>query len=147
MSAPRTSIEWVRQEDSYGCVVATCAMLTGRTYREMKDFFVERSGDPDIGLSSKNGLTHYNAEFALHEAGYWAQLKYRWYLNNQERPAWPPEPWAPVHYCQVVVRGGSGAGHAVVMLADGTVLDPVAPEPHRLEDYEKVSLVIGLVQT
>jgi len=42
-------------------------------------------------------------------------------VTARERPRWPPEPFAPVHWALVEVAAG---GHAVVMLDDGSVLDP-----------------------
>jgi len=47
------------------------------------------------------------------------------------RTPWPPSPWAEAHLCQVE----TSQSHAVVMLADGRVLDPLDPSPRRLSDY------------
>ena len=140
---------WVGQEDTYGCVIAATAMLTKRSYHEMKAYLAEKYGDEAVGDSANNrylGLTYLDAMTVMNEAGYYCYLKYRWFFNNKEREVWPPAPWAPIHYAEVVVAGGSGGSHAVVMLSDGMVFDPISPTPRRLDSYAKTNLVIGLIK-
>ena len=135
------AISHVLQTDSWGCTFAVIAMLTGRSYASVRDEIRERFNDDNVGATK--GITYLDVVHLLIEAGYWTQLKYRWFFNNQEREVWPPAPWAELHYCEVIVKGGSGS-HAVVVLADGTVLDPLTKEPRQLADYEKTNLVVGL---
>ena len=59
-------------------------------------------------------------------------------------PPWPPAPFADVHFA--VVDAGGPAGHSVVMLADGTVLDPLHDETrYSLALYPKVWNVTAVV--
>ena len=117
-------------------------MLLGRSYADVRQEIQERFDDIETGTTK--GITYLDVSQMLHEGGYWGQLRYKWYFHNKQREVWPPEPWAPLHYCEVVVNNGSGGSHAVVMLEDGSVLDPLTTETRRLSDYEKVNLVIGL---
>lgn len=135
-------VQWVGQEDPSGCVVACFAMITGQTYAEA---FAElqhmwRDGVPFLGVES-----------ILGDRGWYYRRMSINRMHNSEAPGnwqrdpWPPVPFAPLHLCNVTVAGGTGAFHGVVMLADGTILDPLTPEPRRLSDYAKVTEVVGLL--
>jgi hypothetical protein len=134
-------IQWVRQEDKYGCVIASIAMVTGKTYSEVKAMFTHHSYD-----FSKSGLGGYDTDQCLAELGFATS---RLYVNTLQgrRPEseWPPQPFTGMHICQVIVNENSQQGHSVVMLADGKVLDPETPEPKRLTDYYRVNNVAGVV--
>lgn len=68
--------------------------------------------------------------------GYAWQLAYRCGPpGNTFREVWPPAPWADVHICEVRVAAGY---HSVVLLRDGTVLDPACDAPRRLANYLEV---------
>jgi hypothetical protein len=41
----------------------------------------------------------------------------------RDRDVWPCEPWADLHFCEVINTRASGQ-HAIVLLRDGRVLDP-----------------------
>lgn len=135
-----TGITYVAQPNGYGCAIACMAMITGRTYDEMESWLLA------------NGLTRSRMEKGLHsemwmqvlgELGFSAVRVYRTHtLTNERRAAWPPAPFAPVHVAVAQVSGGS---HAVVLLADGSVLDPYKRERISLShpDYLEVSSVTG----
>jgi hypothetical protein len=128
----------VQQEDERGCVLATVAALTGRTYASVASEVRERFGDETRG--KEHGLIWFDALNLLAEAGFIYQVRQKFAFNRPREP-WPPEPWAPLHYCSVDTPT---MAHAVAMLADGSVLDPSTPAPRRLTDYVDVSAVIGL---
>lgn len=120
-------VRWVGQEDGNGCGIACLAMLSGHTYQEVR-------ADFDVTLMR----SHVDYDQWLTEQGYALARRYRWW-KGAERAAWPPAPWADVHLCEVLVPGFVGGSHMVVMLADGTVLDPLSRESvRRLIDYECV---------
>jgi len=127
-------VKAVQQGDRFGCAVACLATVLGRSYEDVRS----EIGDVGRGLTSDVW-----AEF-LALQGYAVQHAYRTdQLTNQPRSAWPPRPWAPVHLC-LVDAGGPG-GHLVVMLGDGTVLDPAKRSgPWKLEDYPSVMAITGL---
>jgi hypothetical protein len=125
---------WVPQEDSRGCCVACIAMVTGKTYQEVKAWFEMDFNDRG---TSQHGIEEY-----LVEHGYTWARKTLYRHNNQQRTPWPPEPFADVHICEVA----GTSSHAVVLLRDGTVLDPLTPEPKRLTDYEKVYYVAAITR-
>lgn len=133
-------IRHVRQEDPSGCVVASLAMVTGRTYAEVKRYFEGMSFD------EKGGITHTDAQQYLSDTGFAGALKYRFMPrfarvdcpNREFRAPWP-EPFAPAH-----LIGINSGRHCVVLLPDGTVLDPLHEAPRRLEDCGEVAYVLGV---
>ncbi len=126
------NITWVRQEHPTGCMVAATAMIAGVSYTTVAEWITRFHGD--------NCITQHDADEYLCEHGFAVARKYRT-VNGVERNVWPPEPFGTVHLCLVTCHGANGRGHAVVMLHDGTVLDPLSPEPRRLSDYAGVSNV------
>lgn len=130
----------VLQKDAWGCSIAAIAMCVGRDYDTVKaevEMLIEKE------INENRGISHIEVWEWLIGAGYAWQQKYKYHYKNKLRDPWPPPPWAPLHYCEVHVSQGSG-GHAVVMLEDGTVLDPLTEAARRLADYHQVNLVMGL---
>jgi hypothetical protein len=147
-------ISWIKQEDPAGCVPACLAMITGKTYREVADYLAPRvstwGADAEgkyvetVGISfAEHGMDFCKAYYYLMEHGFAWQSIGEVQYNNRDKRIWPPEPWADLHLCDVRTSGF----HAVVMLRDGTVLDPLTPEPKRLSDYGAVFNVTGLFKT
>lgn len=142
----RAPIQRVRQEHPDGCVVACYAMLTHQTFAEAMAEFVEAR----MWREDNRGLSSMWCVQRLTERGWWSQQYYpvHGHFSDEgdrdrfKRAPWPPKPWAPYHLVCVTMPNGF---HSVVMLADGTVLDPFVDGPGRLEDYEKVLEVIGLL--
>lgn len=62
-----------------------------------------------------------------------------------EDEAWPPEPWCDMHLCLVRVAPKSSRDHMVVLMGDGSVIDPLSMKLHAIDDYDKVISVAGLV--
>ena len=123
---------WVRQEHSCGCGVAACAMIMGRTYSETLRIF-DLPADHDLEAT---GLSEFVLEGVLAGQGFaWAKVYRLRQPANRARHEWPVAPWADKHLVQVST--GSGA-HYVVMLGDGSILDPVTPDPKKLSDYKQV---------
>jgi hypothetical protein len=141
-------MRWVRQEDAYGCGIASCAMLIGCTYAEAKAWFLAQEGELAAGAAprgedffQRSGICHYDVEDFLGAHGYAVVRRFR-YSRGCVRLEWPPAPFGPAHHCEVVAP--SGYGHSVVMLADGTVLDPNDPRPKRLTDWGQVNNVAAV---
>jgi hypothetical protein len=132
----------VQQEDDNGCWVACMAMITGKTYAQVKSetgHLYERGGhiwatDQYLG---QNGFAV--ARFWKHN-----QLKGHGtgtaWINDKAKP-WPLLPFAPIHICLVHTPTG---GHLIVMLNDGTVLDPAKHGRGRLADYTTVEKIAGI---
>ena len=120
-------VAWVGQEDAHGCALAALAMVTSKTYAYVKQWFVERM-PPDFDLA-RHGITHYPQDDYLTEHGFCTVRKCRGHYNVARTTGWPPEPFGRAHLCSVDNPGG---GHMVVMLRDGTVLDPLTPTPTTL---------------
>jgi hypothetical protein len=124
----------VQQRDRFGCALACLATVLGRTYEDVRD----EIGDPGRGLTDGAWCEFLAAQ------GYAVQHLYRVHqLTQAKRDVWPAAPWAPVLLC-LVDAGGPG-GHLVVMLYDGTVLDPAGSgEPVTLAAYASVMAMTGL---
>jgi hypothetical protein len=137
----------VQQDHPDGCVVACFAMLTEQTFAEAMAEFVEAR----MWREDHRGLNSMWCIQRLTERGWWSQQYYpnHGHFHDDElgndhfkRDPWPPKPWARYHL--VCVQNANGF-HSVVMLADGSVLDPWTDEPRRIDDYPKVMEVIGLL--
>jgi len=122
----------VRQKDVNGCVVASLAMVTGKTYEDVRAHTLfDRLAD------EKHGCGPREPEAYLREHGFAWQLLHRCMPpGNTWLVDWPPVPWADAHV--VEVRMPSNSYHCVVLLRSGTVLDPFCDEPRRLSDYPEV---------
>lgn len=143
-------IQWVRQEHTNGCVIASLAMISGKTYREVHDDLAPQLGNfVDVEGKSewrrgvdfnKDGMAiMFDGWGWLADNGFAIQQRYKFHYNI-ERPQWPLDPWADVHLCSVVTT----QSHAVVLLRDGRVLDPLTPEPKKLSDYSKVESMMAV---
>jgi hypothetical protein len=127
---------WIGQEDTHGCGLAVLAMLTGRSYADAKvdvDAMEQRERGPrDWNVE---GCTHYTLDRYLAQR-YWMQRRY---------VSWgePLVPFAPIHYASV--QQPSNNAHFVVLLADGTVLDPMREGRFTLADWPGVNQVVGLL--
>ena len=129
-------IEYVAQPNDYGCAIACCAMVLGKTYEETEAALAARG--------HKGGAIYECIwEQFMHEHGFALTRKYyNDSIRGVPRDEWPPKPWAPVHIALLQATAGF---HAVVMLADGTVLDPFDRSRTTLHhpDYKKVDFVMG----
>jgi hypothetical protein len=116
----------VLQEDAYGCGLACIAMVTGQTYQAVLADFTYRD----------HGITDWSLRDYLGDKGYATIWKHPCRMStNTMRENWPPALWADVHIAQVYLPAG---GHFIVVLRDGTVLDPATTQPRRWEDYPNV---------
>ena len=132
-------MRWVRQEDAWGCGPATLAMLTGLTYREVRDEIDSQDAHGHDGDWSKHGVSHHTLDRFLISRGFYLQRIYRHMATE-----WPPRPWSPHHFAQV--EQPSRNTHFVVMEADGGVLDPMREGRFSLTDWPDLLNVVGLVR-
>jgi hypothetical protein len=126
-------INRVVQKDAKGCGIACVAMVTGQDYDTVKTGFEGYF---------KDGLTDFAISAYLAEHGYATAIKYPHYMpTNTKREIFPPEPFADVHLV-------SADGHNMVMLRDGTILDPAPsrPEPRTINQYSFVYWVMAVVK-
>lgn len=133
----------VRQEDPCGCVVASLAMVTGQTYADV------RAAWPPSWNFETGGLDHFEAQHYLGDRFIPHIFRWRFELGRcgvtmdgvdqrVVRSDWP-RPFAPAH-----IIGINGGRHAVVLLADETVLDPQIATPRRLSEVGDVSYMLGV---
>jgi hypothetical protein len=124
---------WVGQEHPHGCGVAAVAMVLGVSYGEALSKFAM----PDHYDLNSRGLIESALEAVLAENGFaFAKvMRHRGYLKGEPRAVWPVAPWADVHLAQVTHSPGA---HFIVVLRDGTVLDPATPQRRHLTDWPEV---------
>jgi hypothetical protein len=135
------AVRLVLQEDAWGCGLAVLAMLTGQTYAQVRDAFPGRDFS---GAGEHRGMVPHDLDYFLSREGYATAARWHsWYLPPRSR--WLPEPFAAVHYAQVDTLDGAGC-HFVVVLDDGTVLDPATPSPRRLDDFPDVHCLAAVVR-
>jgi hypothetical protein len=131
-------VRWVGQRGEADGGIAAIAMALGQTYPAVRALF------PDLGPTSL-----WRSE--LSRAACAALLKlYRCMITWQSAPRqgaepgefggeeWPPAPFGPIHLALVRRRKESPRAHWVVLLADGTVLDPFTTETMALHSYYRV---------
>lgn len=114
-------------------------MIVGKSYAEVK---------AETGDCYLDGGSQFPADQYLTEHGFAIGRIYRYDQfrkvdgRNQVREVWPIPPFAPVHLCMVHVV--QSMGHLVVMLSDGTVLDPLNSSPRQLSNYLSVEYIAGI---
>ena len=131
-------MDWVKQEDEHGCGAAVFAMLTNRTYAGAVATIKTHDRWDTQGVS-QHVIDQY-----LAEDGFAIARKYT-HLDGVERDNWPVDPFADAHLCIVTQHGGMG--HYVILLRDGTVLDPAVPPEHHpcfLSNYPSVLSVAAV---
>lgn len=131
------NVRWVKQEHARGCGVACLAMLTGKTYADVHAEF------PTVSDESGGNCHWWEDWLSANGFALAYKKRYQHWPEYGERTPWPPEPFSIVHLCEVTVSGAGG--HMVVMLADGSVLDPLTPESKRLTDYHEVYNIAAVV--
>lgn len=135
-TADAEDVEWVQQVEQNSCAVACLAMVLG------VDYWEARARVPVF--NPEQGMVMSQALRVLGENGWAYQEKWPDYSPaGSRRQRWPIRPWAPLHLASVEPVGDGGY-HAVVMLSDGTVRDPLAAAPMTLNDYAVVHQIVGL---
>jgi len=114
-------------------------MVTGWSYRDVRALF-------PTSVAEREGLMLWEVFQTFAWFGYalrvFGQQKYAFWPECERAAA--GEPFADVHVCEVVDFEGADGHHLVVMLADGSVLDPLREQPRRLSDYHAVVYVAGV---
>lgn len=130
------AIKYVPQREQNDCQVAVCAMILGVSYEEARAFYPPSPHG--------RGYSELYIDNILVEHGFAIARKYHTNCAAaRKREPWPPEPWADLHFAHVE---NSNGGHAIIVLRDGTVIDPTTREPRRLADYPRVLFVAAVVR-
>jgi len=129
----------IKQQHARGCGPAVLAMVCNQTYEDV----VQSFGEHDF---EKKGLYWPDLVHYLEAAGFALRMKSKveGWSNRTERECWPLPPFAPIHIAEVKVAESSPVIHWVVMLHEGTVLDPLSSEPRMLADFHEVYHIAGL---
>lgn len=128
-------IKYVAQLEPGGCLVACVAMVTGRTYAEIREMCVD---------SYKDGIHEFIADNIIYDLGFAIVRRYKHRPRlKRDCDVWPCEPFAPAHFCIVHATQGP---HAVVLNELGIVLDPWDPSRISLANpvYTQIDSVCGV---
>jgi hypothetical protein len=110
-------------------------MILGLSYSEAASLYPKMTGA---------GYGPHVLDDILANRGFAVARKFRFSAEaHKQRDPWPPAPFGKIHWCQVINEFG---GHAVLMLEDGSVLDPAYDEPRCLSDYREVNSVAAIVR-
>lgn len=134
--AEKTECRWVGQQSGKDCGVAALAMITGRSYTQVRSFFPYVETD---------GTSFEECAAYLYLVGYSVHPQEETSAHLRGAETLSPAPFAQVHLCNVTIREDSPTRHWVVMLADGAVLDSHRSEPGQLSNYFQVHRVFGIV--
>lgn len=135
-------IKHIRQKDSLGCAIACAAMIVGCTYEESREAIVPNWDGkiPPGGYEVWQFIKSRGFDVVCQREHFFA-------ARDDKSALWPPEPFADVHLVSLKTHGAGYFNHSVVMLRDGTILDPDCDEPRRMSDYlhiEQISAVLKL---
>ncbi len=125
----------IRQKHPRGCVVACYAMVLGCTYKEIETEF--RS----LGIWDEQGVYPGDDAKFLASRGLRCEGVYRGNWDGE----WPPRPWVDLAVASVDA-GGSDCWHRVVLVHDGTVLDPNRDEPCDLTNFAHIYNIRAIVK-
>jgi len=117
-------IKRIEQEDDAGCGIACVAMITGKTYRQAKRFFLEKVFLP---RERKPHARHYQLRRALRKLG----------IANEKRVF---RKWRSIENLAIVPisRRLDGGWHWVVFVPNGVrpyILDPAPGKGRRRHDF------------
>lgn len=116
-------------------MVAAIAMVTGRTYRDIREI---------CASAYDQGIHWVIAQDVLGHLGYAVMTKYEYRPRRKDyRSKWPCAPFAPAHI--IVLEAAQGA-HAVAWDENGCVYDPFDPERRSLghSDYRTIHHIDGI---
>lgn len=131
------SINYIQQPEPYGCGIAVIAMIMGKTYWEVKEYFEDKTIGP------RTGVTFDTFKEILFQNGYLTFHIFKTIVHLQKpREIWPPLPFAPYHW--VTVLNPNRSSHAILWMADGTVYDPFISGKRSLSQYSEITMVMGV---
>lgn len=129
--------KYVKATLTNSCVPACLAMVTGKTLaRVIKEIYEHWENEGRYQGIEDNIVDQY-----LSKNGYAIQrISHEYEPNKLLIPKWPVRPFAPIHIVDVWSSNPAGM-HAVVMLKDGTVMDP---SNRRIKDISMYQRVFGI---
>lgn len=129
----------IPQEDDYGCLIASLAMVLDRPYHYVKaELHAALNAYP-----GRQGINEFDASEFMFKHGYALVRRYMFDCVAQKpRPEWPCKPFAPVHICYVNATKGP---HACAMDSEGRVYDPFSADRLTLHhpDYKSIDHIDG----
>ena len=134
-----SNIQYIQSEEEHACVIACLAMIVGKSFREVfseMERYWKNEGQFE-------GTDDYAWMAYLSARGYAIQdIDHEYSPEDRLIDPWPLKPFAPIHILFVYSEGP----HAVIMLSDGTILDPSNPHITSRHQYHRVYRMVGVWQ-
>ena len=128
------NINYISQEETNGCAIACLAMIMQKSYNEVAN---------SLEVNNK-GLDWMEVDRYLANNGYAVARKWKYDCTvKQNAIEWPPKPFGDIHLVQVMTKNNTI--HMIILLQNGTVLDPANRELINLNDYAKVDYIAAIV--
>lgn len=129
-------IKYTAQRENMDCGVACLAMITGKTYDEVK---------AELKLDISDGISEYVLDNYLADNGY-AVARIHPFNAYQEkvRDKWPIEPFADMHLC--IVETGVGPHYVLMLTSWDVVLDPAIEGVVNIDEYEEILSIAGIAK-
>jgi hypothetical protein len=133
-------VKYVKATLTNSCVPACLAMVTGKTLnRVVKDIYEHWENE-----GRYEGVDDSIVDQYLSKNGYAIQrIPHEYEPNKLLIKKWPVKPFAPIHIVDVWSSNPAGM-HAVIMLHDGTILDPSNKRIKDIATYQRVFAVTGV---
>lgn len=121
------NINYIRQEDKYGCALACMAMILGISYKEIKNMWPEKYG-------THEGVADFMQASFLFTKGYLNHTEYKTEAHTQRKrkPSEWIKPFAPMHIVSAITSNGP---HALLWMSDRRVYDPNMRGIQKISDY------------
>jgi hypothetical protein len=131
------TITYVKAVEDNSCMIACLAMVMGKTFDDVfadMDRYWKNEGH-SMGTSDDAWIAYLSAH------GYAIQdIDHEYTPDERLINPWPIKPFAPIHIVFVYSEGS----HAVVMLQDGTILDPTDIHYKSRHEYHRVYRIVGV---
>lgn len=133
-------MNYVKQEQKYGCVFACIAMILNTDYWTVRNDFPKYRFGKELGKIEGISTTSDGLSYLFYN-GYIGHTSYGiiGYSQVKQKPnEWIIE-FAPLHIISVVLNGYN---HACIW-KDGVVYDPFREGIYTIDDYEKINSITG----
>lgn len=126
-------VEFVFQQMDCSCMVACVAMIAGKS----EDYIMRNHYSFEHDFSTRGSYLSQATDILDKHFGFAYQTRHKFYApTRMPREDWL-KPWGPLHLAEVQNLRDSGQ-HGVVVLEDGTVLDPACGIIQGLHRYPRV---------
>ena len=130
-------IKLVKQEESFGCVIACMAMVLGCSYDEVRKDFVNDFNRKGINADKAIGYLADKGFQTIHK-------KVGWYNNVDFSRKEMLKPFAPAHLLRIRAAFDNTMTHLIVMTGKGKLICPQETPEKEIRQCYEISDVWGI---